>query len=137
MELVAAADTAMQPAHQPPDVHASPSHNMQLPHSQSRCHGSIRHERTSPAPLSDPHSGNAKQHGLAQVHAARARGKPYTIVFVGVNGVGKSTSLAKTAYWLLQNDMKVGQADCILESIALFPVHVFEVECLMVMALWD
>lgn len=42
-----------------------------------------------------------------QVHAAKARGKPYTIVFVGVNGVGKSTSLAKTAYWLLQNNMKV------------------------------
>ena len=43
-----------------------------------------------------------------QVHAARAKGKPYTIVFVGVNGVGKSTSLSKVAYWLLQNDIKVG-----------------------------
>ena len=43
-----------------------------------------------------------------QVHAARARGKPYTIVFVGVNGVGKSTSLSKIAYWLLQNDIKAG-----------------------------
>ena len=45
---------------------------------------------------------------LREVHAARARGKPYTIVFVGVNGVGKSTNLAKIAYWLLQNKVKVG-----------------------------
>ena len=29
------------------------------------------------------------------------------IVFVGVNGVGKSTNLAKIAYWLVQNKMKV------------------------------
>lgn len=43
-----------------------------------------------------------------QVRAAQARGQPYTIVFVGVNGVGKSTNLAKIAYWLLQNDVKVG-----------------------------
>lgn len=35
------------------------------------------------------------------------RGKPYVIVFVGVNGVGKSTNLAKIAYWLVQNKMKV------------------------------
>ncbi len=42
-----------------------------------------------------------------QVNAARERGKPYTIVFVGVNGVGKSTNLAKICYWLLQNDVKV------------------------------
>lgn len=38
---------------------------------------------------------------------AQARGKPYVIVFVGVNGVGKSTNLAKVAYWLLQNQVKV------------------------------
>ena len=43
----------------------------------------------------------------SQVNAAKARGKPYTIVFVGVNGVGKSTNLAKICYWLLQNDIKV------------------------------
>ena len=41
------------------------------------------------------------------MHAAKARGKPYTIVFVGVNGVGKSTSLSKVAYWLLQNGITV------------------------------
>lgn len=32
---------------------------------------------------------------LRDVHQAREAGKPYTIVFVGVNGVGKSTNLAK------------------------------------------
>jgi signal recognition particle receptor subunit alpha len=44
---------------------------------------------------------------LRDVQAAKARGKPYTIVFVGVNGVGKSTNLAKVAYWLLQHDISV------------------------------
>ena len=44
---------------------------------------------------------------MREIQAARAKGKPYTIVFVGVNGVGKSTNLSKVAYWLLQNDMKV------------------------------
>ena len=38
------------------------------------------------------------------------RGRPYVIVFVGVNGVGKSTNLAKIAYWLLQNKMTVSCA---------------------------
>lgn len=33
--------------------------------------------------------------------------RPYVISVVGVNGVGKSTNLAKLAYWLLQNDMSV------------------------------
>ena len=32
---------------------------------------------------------------LRDVHAAKERGRPYVIVFVGVNGVGKSTNLAK------------------------------------------
>lgn len=32
---------------------------------------------------------------LREVHAAKEHGKPYVIVFVGVNGVGKSTNLAK------------------------------------------
>ena len=45
--------------------------------------------------------------GCSQVREAKARGRPYTIVFVGVNGVGKSTNLAKVAYWLLQNDVSV------------------------------
>lgn len=32
---------------------------------------------------------------LRDVHSAKEQGKPYVIVFVGVNGVGKSTNLAK------------------------------------------
>lgn len=36
----------------------------------------------------------------------------YTICFVGVNGVGKSTSLAKVACWLLMNGLKVYIAAC-------------------------
>jgi signal recognition particle receptor subunit alpha len=39
-------------------------------------------------------------------------GRPYVIVFVGVNGVGKSTNLAKVAYWLLQHDLTVTLAAC-------------------------
>jgi signal recognition particle receptor subunit alpha len=38
---------------------------------------------------------------------AKARKRPYTIVVCGVNGVGKSTSLSKLAYWLKQNDLSV------------------------------
>jgi signal recognition particle receptor subunit alpha len=36
----------------------------------------------------------------------------YSICFVGVNGVGKSTSLAKIACWLIQNNLKVYIAAC-------------------------
>lgn len=49
---------------------------------------------------------------LADVRAARARGKPYSIVFVGVNGVGKSTNLAKVAFWLRQQNLRVMIAAC-------------------------
>ncbi|XP_044951974.1 signal recognition particle receptor subunit alpha-like [Hordeum vulgare subsp. vulgare] len=49
---------------------------------------------------------------LRDVHAAKDRGTPYVIVFVGVNGVGKSTNLAKVAYWLLQHDLSVTLAAC-------------------------
>lgn len=46
--------------------------------------------------------------------ALRDGGKkePYTITFVGVNGVGKSTNLSKVAFWLLQNRMRVLIAAC-------------------------
>ncbi len=40
---------------------------------------------------------------LADVERARAQARPYVIVFVGVNGVGKSTSLSKVAYYLKSN----------------------------------
>lgn len=49
---------------------------------------------------------------LRDVHQSKEAGRPYTIVFVGVNGVGKSTNLAKVAYWLQQHDIKVMMAAC-------------------------
>lgn len=36
----------------------------------------------------------------------------YSICFVGVNGVGKSTNLSKIAFWLLQNGLSVLIAAC-------------------------
>lgn len=36
-----------------------------------------------------------------------AKARPFVISVVGVNGVGKSTNLAKLAYWLLQNNLNV------------------------------
>ncbi|KAK2646812.1 hypothetical protein Ddye_022007 [Dipteronia dyeriana] len=49
---------------------------------------------------------------LRDVHAAKEQNKPYVVVFVGVNGVGKSTNLAKVAYWLLQHKVSVMMAAC-------------------------
>ncbi|XP_076890917.1 uncharacterized protein LOC143542139 [Bidens hawaiensis] len=49
---------------------------------------------------------------LRDVHVAKEQHKPYVVVFVGVNGVGKSTNLAKVAYWLQQHDIKVMMAAC-------------------------
>uniref|UniRef100_A0A5B6YW73 SRP54-type proteins GTP-binding domain-containing protein n=1 Tax=Davidia involucrata TaxID=16924 RepID=A0A5B6YW73_DAVIN len=49
---------------------------------------------------------------LRDVHAAKEQRKPYVVVFVGVNGVGKSTNLAKVAYWLLQHEINVMMAAC-------------------------
>ncbi len=43
---------------------------------------------------------------------AREQKRPYTIVFVGVNGVGKSTSLSKVAAYFLSKGFKVGIAAC-------------------------
>ncbi|KAF9578738.1 hypothetical protein BGW38_005319 [Lunasporangiospora selenospora] len=49
---------------------------------------------------------------LRDIAQAQAENRPYTIVFIGVNGVGKSTNLSKTAFWLLQNNLKVLIAAC-------------------------
>jgi len=50
---------------------------------------------------------------LRDVDACVQSGKgPYVVVFVGVNGVGKSTNLAKIAYWLSSNGKKVMIAAC-------------------------
>ncbi|KXS11660.1 SRP54-domain-containing protein [Gonapodya prolifera JEL478] len=43
---------------------------------------------------------------LRDIFAARAERRPYTIVFCGVNGVGKSTNLAKVVFLLQQNGCK-------------------------------
>ncbi|KAI8929475.1 SRP54-type protein [Entophlyctis helioformis] len=49
---------------------------------------------------------------LRDVNVANRAGRPYTFVFVGVNGVGKSTNLSKICFWLLQNKKKVLIAAC-------------------------
>lgn len=49
---------------------------------------------------------------LRDVHSAKEQGRPYVVVFCGVNGVGKSTNLAKVAYWLIQHDITVTMAAC-------------------------
>eukprot|EP01083_Nonionella_stella_P123474 372043_1 len=38
--------------------------------------------------------------GHHDIAAARQQGQPYTVVFIGTNGVGKSTSLAKVGSYL-------------------------------------
>ncbi|XP_018331760.1 signal recognition particle receptor subunit alpha homolog [Agrilus planipennis] len=43
---------------------------------------------------------------------ASRQGRPYVMVFCGVNGVGKSTNLAKICFWLIENNMSVLIAAC-------------------------
>jgi signal recognition particle receptor subunit alpha len=40
------------------------------------------------------------------------RRMPFSITFVGVNGVGKSTNLSKVCFWLIQNGFRVLIAAC-------------------------
>lgn len=49
---------------------------------------------------------------LREVMGARAEGRPYSVVFVGINGVGKSTSLSKVCYYLKRHGLKVLIAAC-------------------------
>ena len=42
----------------------------------------------------------------------RQQKRPYVIVFCGVNGVGKSTNLAKITFWLIENSFRVLIAAC-------------------------
>lgn len=49
---------------------------------------------------------------LRQVSLSKEKNIPYTICFVGVNGVGKSTSLSKVAYYLKKKGFKVLVAAC-------------------------
>ncbi|XP_051725473.1 signal recognition particle receptor subunit alpha [Ctenopharyngodon idella] len=49
---------------------------------------------------------------LRDVLDARSQRKPFVITFCGVNGVGKSTNLAKISYWLIENGFTVLIAAC-------------------------
>jgi signal recognition particle receptor subunit alpha len=44
---------------------------------------------------------------LRDLFDAKSAGHPYVIVFCGVNGVGKSTNLAKITFWLNENGHRV------------------------------
>lgn len=43
---------------------------------------------------------------------AKKQNRPYVMTFCGVNGVGKSTNLAKICFWLVENNMRVLIAAC-------------------------
>lgn len=49
---------------------------------------------------------------LGEIQTGSRSKRPFVIVFCGVNGVGKSTSLAKVAYWLLHNGLRILIAGC-------------------------
>ncbi|XP_023679014.1 signal recognition particle receptor subunit alpha [Paramormyrops kingsleyae] len=49
---------------------------------------------------------------LRDVLEARAQHRPFVITFCGVNGVGKSTNLAKISFWLIENGFTVLIAAC-------------------------
>lgn len=49
---------------------------------------------------------------LKHALAAKGRGDPFKVVFIGVNGVGKSTNLAKVAYLLKNNGLNLLIAAC-------------------------
>lgn len=49
---------------------------------------------------------------LRDIEQAKLDKRPYSICFIGVNGVGKSTNLSKVCFWLLQNNYKILIAAC-------------------------
>ncbi|XRB06014.1 signal recognition particle receptor subunit alpha [Pycnococcus provasolii] len=49
---------------------------------------------------------------LREAMRAKSDGRVYSIVFIGVNGVGKSTNLAKVAHWLMGHGLKVMLCAC-------------------------
>ncbi|KAJ8400369.1 hypothetical protein AAFF_G00397520 [Aldrovandia affinis] len=49
---------------------------------------------------------------LRDVLEARSQRRPFIITFCGVNGVGKSTNLAKISFWLIENGFSVLIAAC-------------------------
>ncbi|CAL8360860.1 unnamed protein product [Merluccius merluccius] len=49
---------------------------------------------------------------LRDVLDARSQRRPFIVTFCGVNGVGKSTNLAKISFWLIENGFTVLIAAC-------------------------
>eukprot|EP00088_Acartia_fossae_P032063 TRINITY_DN3287_c0_g1_i1.p1 TRINITY_DN3287_c0_g1~~TRINITY_DN3287_c0_g1_i1.p1 ORF type:complete len:647 (-),score=238.60 TRINITY_DN3287_c0_g1_i1:552-2492(-) len=49
---------------------------------------------------------------IRDVMEAKANNRPYIMTFCGVNGVGKSTNLAKICFWLIENKFRVLIAAC-------------------------
>ena len=49
---------------------------------------------------------------LYGIQTAREQNRPYTITFIGVNGVGKSTSLAKVINYFKSRNLKISVAAC-------------------------
>jgi signal recognition particle receptor subunit alpha len=49
---------------------------------------------------------------LREIQEMRSRNQVYVILFVGVNGVGKSTSLSKVAHWIQKNKLSTMIAAC-------------------------
>jgi len=49
---------------------------------------------------------------IRDVYEAKRNKRPYVMTFCGVNGVGKSTNLAKICFWLVENNFRVLVAAC-------------------------
>uniref|UniRef100_A0A1B6IS61 SRP54-type proteins GTP-binding domain-containing protein n=1 Tax=Homalodisca liturata TaxID=320908 RepID=A0A1B6IS61_9HEMI len=49
---------------------------------------------------------------LRDAMEAKRQGRPFVMAFCGVNGVGKSTNLAKICFWLIENNLRVLIAAC-------------------------
>ncbi|XP_046442253.1 signal recognition particle receptor subunit alpha homolog [Daphnia pulex] len=49
---------------------------------------------------------------LRDVFESQRQNRPYVMSFCGVNGVGKSTNLAKICFWLIENNFRVLIAAC-------------------------
>nr|XP_022327645.1 signal recognition particle receptor subunit alpha-like [Crassostrea virginica] len=49
---------------------------------------------------------------LRDAMEAKQKNRPFVITFCGVNGVGKSTNLAKICFWLVENNFRVLIAAC-------------------------
>ncbi|XP_041030320.1 signal recognition particle receptor subunit alpha isoform X2 [Carcharodon carcharias] len=49
---------------------------------------------------------------LRDIIEAQKQRRPFIVTFCGVNGVGKSTNLAKITYWLMENGFRVLIAAC-------------------------